>query len=282
MKHKRLKHILGVMSVATCLVAASGGNAHAIRIDFDEAELPGYGVDITDQLQAEYGLTLSASNKNNRNSSKDLWLYNSSCDPSGGCVGGDPDLATGTGSYNHNGWKIRYNTPDQGNVLIVQENNHTPDDDAGGGWINFDFDQAIDFRNIALLDLDDGEDPKFEFTFANGATHEWTFSDNDDEVSFVRDNENKNWSSKETKDGETTRKNENNSLREYDFSGLSDDEHDFTQVTGFGVRLPSSGAVAYLEYFREVEEPNVKVPEPASLLGLAAVGMFGYRLKRKR
>ena len=110
---------------------------------------------------------MSASHKNNRNNAKDFWLYNSSCYPNGGCVGGDQDLATGSGRYTHYGATIRYNTPDQGNVLIIQENNHTPDDDAGGGWINFDFDQAVDFRNIALLDLDDGEDPRFEFTFAN-------------------------------------------------------------------------------------------------------------------
>ena len=100
-------------------------------------------------------------------------------------------------------------------------------------------------------------------------------------MSFVRENENKSWSSKVTQNGNTERNTEN-SLREYDFSGLSDDTYDFTQVTGFGVRLPSSGAVAYLEYFREVDEPVAKVPEPASLVGLFAVGMFGYRLKRKK
>ena len=281
MTRKQIKQILGVASVAACLVAASGENAHAFRIDFDEAQLPGYNVDITDQLRDEYGLTLSASHKNNRNNAKDLWLYNSSCNPNGGCVGGDQDLATGSGRYTHNGATIRYNTPDQGNVLIIQENGHTPDDDAGGGWINFDFDQAVDFRNIALLDLDDGEDPRFEFTFADGSIGEWIFSDNDDEVSFVREDENKDWSSKVTQNG-NTEKNTENSLREYDFSGLSDDDYDFTQVTGFGVRLPSSGAVAYLEYFREVDEPVAKVPEPASLVGLFAVGMFGYRLKRKK
>ena len=108
MIRKQIKQILGVASVATCLVAASGGNAYAFRIDFDEAQLPGYNVDITDQLRDEYGLTLSASDKNNRNSAKDLWLYNSSCNPNGGCVGGDQDLATGSGRYTHNGATIRY------------------------------------------------------------------------------------------------------------------------------------------------------------------------------
>ena len=123
--------------------------------------------------------------------------------------------------------------------------------------------------------------PRFEFTFADGSIGEWIFSDNDDEVSFVREDDNKDWSSKVTQNG-NTEKNTENSLREYDFSGLSNDTYDFTQVIGFGVRLPSSGAVAYLEYFREVDEPVAKVPEPASLAGLFVVGMVGYRLKRKK
>ncbi|MEM6424870.1 MAG: hypothetical protein AAF728_06900 [Cyanobacteria bacterium P01_D01_bin.128] len=284
MKSNNLKKILGVLSVATCLVAASGGNAYAIRIDFDEAELPGYGEAVTDQLQDDYGISFSATDKSGNNS-RTLWLYDTDCDPNGGCTGGDPDLATGTGSYRSGGYDIEYNTPEQGNVLIIQEERNgnlrnNPDDEARGGWINVAFDQVVDFRNIGFLDLDDGDDPTFKFEFANGSTREWKFSDDDDEVSFVSSNGNA-YSSKQTKNGRTT-ENANNSLRNYDFSGLSDENFNFAEITGFGVRLPSSGAIAYLEYFKQTPEKPASVPEPmsAAAFGLFTVGAF--RLLKKK
>ena len=69
------------------------------------------------------------------------------------CTGGDKDLATGKGKYKKNGKWYTYESEAQGQVLIVQENNNSPDDLAGGAKITFDFtdELGVNFHDIGLL-----------------------------------------------------------------------------------------------------------------------------------
>ena len=103
-----------------------------VTIDFEEFEAGTY---ITGDEWQDYGLTLSVeSNRRRKDGSRDslpLRLFNSSCLGSS-CTGGDDDLATGD----------FFGSEDQGNVLIIQEDNSrrrnrndlgAPDDDARGG-----------------------------------------------------------------------------------------------------------------------------------------------------
>lgn len=106
------------------------------------------------------GLKITVSNSN-----QPLGLFNSECKPKGGTSNngfttlcnsssgnGDPDLATGDGKYG----SITYNTPLQGNLLILEETPGTgkPDDDGGGGTITFQFDEDIiaTFKDITFVD----------------------------------------------------------------------------------------------------------------------------------
>ncbi|NJO19691.1 MAG: hypothetical protein HC838_05925 [Spirulinaceae cyanobacterium RM2_2_10] len=67
-----------LITTAALLVAEP---AAAIRIDFDESNVvTGPGEIITDQWAADYGLTVSATDKGGKNS-RNLLLFNSSCDP---------------------------------------------------------------------------------------------------------------------------------------------------------------------------------------------------------
>ncbi len=264
--------------------------ARAIRITFDESSvidtlnLNPDGPDdvevITDQW-ASYGLSMSATDKSGEHE-KNLVLFNSNCNPNLsktnllGCKGGDRDLATGTGSYTKGDWTIGYKTPEQGNVLIIQEHAldsnkswkndvFQTDDDARGGWINFDFDTAINFDKLGFVDLDDAGVPEFKFTFADGTTQIIeNLLDSDPRVSIIGSS-----SKFESDDSENVvQENGENSLREYSFY--------LENVTQASVKLPSSGAVAYLEY------NQVEVPEPLTLAGLGVVtgSLLLYRRRK--
>ncbi|NJL01691.1 MAG: PEP-CTERM sorting domain-containing protein [Spirulinaceae cyanobacterium SM2_1_0] len=260
-----------LITTAALLVAEP---AAAIRIDFDESNVvTGPGEIITDQWAADYGLTVSATDKGGKNS-RNLLLFNSSCDPVANdgstddltlCTGGDRDLATGVGSYRNNNWDIDYDTPDQGNVLIIQEGGDllNPDDHAGGGWINFDFAEALTFQSIGFLDLDDAGLPDFLFTFADGSTQLFKdMEDSDPEVTIVGQ-------SSQTR-GSNTIYNAENSLREYSFY--------LDNVVKASVKLPSSGAIAYLD----VDYNQVEVPEPMAMAGLGVIAGSLLAARRRR
>ena len=143
-----------------------------VLIDFDEnvgvGKNPLKGGPKLDNLWSSYGLKMDSD-------VKELWLYESNCKPGNGtsengftnkCTGGDPDLATGKGEYDD----ITYDSPEQGKVLIIQENKGKPDDYANRsnpGTISFKFTDklGVDFNNIGLLDFDDPGQPFFNFTF---------------------------------------------------------------------------------------------------------------------
>ena len=243
-------------------------------INFDEqvgvGSNPLTGGPKLDKLWADYGLEMNSSKK-------ELWLYDSNCKPTSGgvskngftnvCTGGDEDLATGKGKYKKDGKWIKYKTPEQGKVLIIQENNGAPDDLAGGGKISFDFtdQKGVLFDHIGLLDFDDPGVPKFSFTFLDGTTETLQFGKeadkNDPDVTLLS----KKWNGNSLTG--------DNSLRDYKF--------DFSKrVQKLDISLPGSGAISYLKYQREIKR---KVPEPTSVLGLL-FGTIGTAsvLKRKR
>ncbi|MCJ8280799.1 MAG: PEP-CTERM sorting domain-containing protein [Rivularia sp. ALOHA_DT_140] len=217
-----------------------------------------------DKLWADYGLEMDSSRK-------ELWLYNSNCKAKNGvsksgfkkkCTGDDPDLATGKGKYGN----IKYNSPEQGKVLIIQENEGKPDDLLGGGKITFNFtdELGVDFNNIGLLDFDDPGQPIFDFTFVNNTTKQFQFGLDADENNPMVTLLSKDW------DGNALKG--NNSLRKYEF--------DFSQnIKQLDITLPGSGAVTYLDYERTIKR---KVPEPTSMLGLVFVSVAVAAIKRKR
>ncbi len=227
-----------------------------------------------DQLWSDYGLEMDSS-------VKELWLYDSNCRPKAKgkpkglskngftniCTGDDPDLATGKGKYKdkHGKW-IKYDSPEQGKVLIIQENKKAPDDKAGGGTISFKFtdEKGVDFNNIGLLDFDDPGKPIFNFTFFDDTTQQFQFGldadKNDPRVTLLS----KDWKGNALKG--------DNSLRNYEF--------DFSKnVKQLDISLPGSGAVTYLDYQRKLRR---KVPEPTSILGLFFGSVVIASVKRKR
>ncbi|MDY6899182.1 MAG: PEP-CTERM sorting domain-containing protein [Cyanobacteriota bacterium] len=304
--------------VATALtVAANPAQAASfskeVNINFDENV--GVSLDAKDnplkagnssinELWKDYGLTMDST-------VKALWLYDSNCEADS-CTGGDEDLGTGKGKNKHG----KYKSPEQGKVLIVQENDSNEADDYGKGknTIKFDFtDKAgVLFDSIGLLDFDEAKQPTFFAKFADG-----TDTSN---MSNVKDSEgfkyNKNWFQEidaDNNDGDNKRdkkldnyfgikdgkENEtyisemkllstnwngkryvknDNSLREYKF--------DFgdKRVTEFSITLPGSGAITGLNYYRETPKKLArKVPEPTSILGLVAIsGLAASSLKKKR
>ncbi|MGB3654438.1 MAG: PEP-CTERM sorting domain-containing protein [Rivularia sp. (in: cyanobacteria)] len=295
---------IGAMLATVITVAANPAQAGTLTtINFDENvgvgsnpfKTEGGGPKL-DNLWSDYGLKMDSS-------VKELWLYDSDCEGKT-CTGDDPDLATGKGE-NKNG---KYKSPEQGKLLIIQENNTNEADDYAPknetekpGTITFDFtdDTGVLFDSIGLLDFDDPGDPIFSAVFADGTTTgDFTYNSNffkerggqDRKVKTKADNifevkNNKkdktyisqmkllstNWEESEYVEG-------NNSLREYDF------DFNGKKVTQFNLTLPGSGAITGLNYYREAQKPvKRKVPEPTSILGLVAMGtVVASSLKRKR
>ena len=137
--------------------------------------------------------------------------------------------------------------------------------------MTFDFtdEKGVIFDSIGLLDFDEHKTGKIEFgvKFVNDNQFT-TFGVGDNFVSSL-DILSTDWDGKEILN--------DNSLREYnfDFGGQ--------KVSEFYIDLPGSGAITELSYYRETKKFARKVPEPTSILGLAAIsGLAASSLKRKR
>ncbi|MEB3216499.1 MAG: PEP-CTERM sorting domain-containing protein [Nostocales cyanobacterium 94392] len=285
-----------------------------VNITFDEnvgvGSNPLYGGTQLDNLWSNYGLKLDSSLK--KGGKSELWLFDSNCQGTT-CTGDDPDLATGKGQNGN----LKYKSPEQGKVLIIQEDNGKndlePDDYAdrnNPGTIKFDFNEFTDgvgvlFNSISLLDFDDPGDPIFSAIFADGtSTGNFIYNanffteidvENNDSISGIKDKKADNKFVVKDINANSTYISEmkllstswdgnryvtgDNSLREYNF--------DFgdKRVTQFNITLPGSGAVTGLNYHRQVKTLKTvkrKVPEPTSILGLVAVSaVIGSSLKRK-
>ncbi|NER38710.1 MAG: PEP-CTERM sorting domain-containing protein [Oscillatoria sp. SIO1A7] len=229
---------------AQSLAPVTGQN-YTVNFDTDAAGNPlSAGTKISNQWQ-DYGLTIS--NADPDPNSLDLMLFNSNCIASGpdkNCSGDDGDLATGPS----------FGTAPQGNVLIISEDGDSsdPDDNAGGGTIIFSFTEAVSLDKLAILDLDEPRQGYIRAFNADGLAQEYRMS----EGTLVNP----------AHPG-------NNSLREYDFSGL-----DPESITSLEVAFPGSGAVSYLEF----TGPSEEVPEPLTVLGLVTSGGFLAAARQKR
>ncbi|NJO71254.1 MAG: hypothetical protein HC825_05285 [Oscillatoriales cyanobacterium RM1_1_9] len=232
-----------ILTLSITNIAPAEAGTIKRTIDFDTREQAngkirnlGAGTVITNQW-SNYGLKIDAVSKTGQ--SKDLTLFNTNCfDHS--CSGGDSDLATGS----------RFGTTAQGNALIIQEQTTstnramnsnktkflTPDDDASGGTITFDFSSNPDanlFSNlvqldkIALLDLDDNNRgfPTLTAYYYSSTGHQTTktltLSD------YQKGSKNVSLISSATGD---------NSMWEFDFGNLD-------RVYKLDVGLPGSGAI---------------------------------------
>lgn len=156
----------------------NGNVLDAIALD---THAPGERTEIGD-IWNSIGIDIGVENTN-----QPLGLFNSNCLPFGGTSengfttpcddgqnSGDPDLATGTGSYD----SISYDTPPQGNLLILEENpgDGRPDDSASGGTIIFDFDENIVISAVLeeLVFVDDAQGEITVF-FTDGTTQTEAF-----------------------------------------------------------------------------------------------------------
>lgn len=290
---RNLKKLSTISTVALIAAIGTSGNNSAeaasmkheyltidknIVIDFDENvgvdKNPLKGGTKLNQLWADYGLEMNSNRK-------ELWLFDSNCKPKAKgqpkgvskdgftniCTGNDPDLATGKGKYKtQSGKTIKYDSPTQGKVLIIQEDKGKPDDQAGGGIISFKFndDKGVDFNNIGLLDFDDKGETVFNFTFLDNTTQEFKFGVDAHENNSMVTLLSKDWNGKPVKG--------DNSLRNYEF--------DFSQnIKHLYVSLAGSGAITYLDYKRTIKK---KVPEPTSIFSLLFGSFAVAAIKRKR
>lgn len=139
-----------------------------------------------------------------------------------------------------------FGTEPQGNVLIINEDRNTndPDDWANGGRIIFDFEDPVTLGKVSILDVDEGNGGWLKsFDGVGNIVQEFSLLSSGD-----------------------------NNIKDYIFS------EEFDNVEQLVLKLPGSGAITRVEF-----KAPARVPEPASLLGLAAVGAItaGGALKKK-
>ncbi|MEM9538249.1 MAG: PEP-CTERM sorting domain-containing protein [Cyanobacteria bacterium P01_E01_bin.42] len=291
---------LAAATTAIGVGALSAGSARAFTINFDEAlaGTAGDGTIITDQYLKDYGVTFGVDN--NRSTDYGLVLYDTECISrrknnkdsisldgfTNICTGQDEDLATGTGRYGN----YDYDTPLQGNVLIIQENSDysDPDDDLKGGevFLNFNteadgdnifFEEGVTFDKFGFVDLDEAiiRNKKLSFTFEYvDPTRNPFIIDDSNYVDYIEE-------TLLSVDWDDNALEGDNSLREYSFKN---DDGTFDGVKNVTVEYNRvSGAIAYFEYLdsQPVEEVPVDIPEPGLTMALAAVALGGVKLRRK-
>lgn len=139
---------------------------HCLKLDFNYtigAIEPEAGQELTDNW-GDIGLHISA--ENNVVGHPDKAIVFDSANP----TGGDTDLGTpGTGPGN---------TLPLGNLLIIAENDvdanlddfvDDPDDESGGGWMNFEFDEPVSICSTRMVDIDDNSPTRILVSFADGS-----------------------------------------------------------------------------------------------------------------
>lgn len=215
------------------------------------------------QFLTSFGVILSTPNP----ASNPLALFNSNC--IGTSIGprnlgfceapggnGDADLATGPD----------FDSPAEGLILIVNENNNGPTDDVVGGDVIFDFvgEFGVNLTSIVLIDLDE------TLPVLNAIEFVATYTDMTTQ-SFLRADFAANPNLTETLINPSFPN--NNSYRRFDFGG------DLTRnVVRLEVNYNNiSGGIALLEYTPEIPLPAAM---PLLLTGLGAIGVLGWRRRR--
>jgi hypothetical protein len=165
-------------------VMALGSPVHCQVLDFDFTIGPvePEAGQVLSGDWADIGLHISA--ENNVAGHPDKAIVFDSSNP----TGEDPDLATpGYGPGNDE---------PLGNLLIVAEDDvdldldgfvDDPDDETGGGWLNFDFDEPVTLCSTQILDIDDQGPTRVLVSFADGSPQAVLFVPNggDNSVQWI-------------------------------------------------------------------------------------------------
>ena len=243
---------------------------------------------------ADWGLKIKGKNYKTKqyDNKAPLLLYNT------GQSGADDDLRTGS----------QWGTPDQGNVLIIQEyqgsinnskpfnasqyNLGTPDDEAKGGHIWFNFDQEVGFQKFSLLDIDDN--------FGDAAGTQVRVIGRDDANNKVLDINVDDLIKRfaDTYTHPDHAKSQGKSLTHAYKNGLGEDinvtitqvgnqrddnsmfdfEFDETELQRIKFQYNGvSGAISGLQWDDLTSEEPPQLPEPSASIGLMMIGFVGSR-----
>lgn len=266
-----MKFFLPTLATSLCLVLgaiAAPAQASGFTLDF-ETDANGNALDALklDDKTGQNGFSTKAGNIGDiwnsigiditvEGSGAPLGLFDSECLANGGTSAngftrpcnlngrkGDPDLATGEGSYG----KVSYNTTPQGNLLILEENagDGTPDDTGRGGTIKFNFDLDNILSSVKLDKIGTVDDAKGSIlvNFLDGTSYS-------EKIQLTEENELAFFTVDQTK-----------------------------AIKDFSVTFDGSGGITGI-VFAEFQTKQA-VPEPATLLGMAAVVGAGLGLKRR-
>lgn len=214
---------------------------------------------VSDQWLADFGVTISTDKKDVVlfNTDPNYYWKGTAARKSNGQFKGafDEDLLTGDDYLTY---KEGYEggSTNLGNVLIIQERNNyfKTDDEGKGGTISFDFEELVDLSSIDLLDIDEFKAKKLVKFKA--------FDENDNEINT--------WEFDQDSAVQLSENSGDNSLYRFNF--------DANGVKRLSVVYPGSGAIAALRWDKNQAPPTI--PEPATIIGLLAVGGLGLRLKR--
>lgn len=249
-------------TIVACAAFAFSAQAGTVTLDFDAVGDGGVVSDGTSSIGVYSGISISALNTGGGPNLAVAY-------DSGGAIGRDSDLeenrraskftdaATGTGG--HTGF---------GNLLIVQENStgcstgscDNPDDEAGGGYLRFAFEQLHLFRTFDYFDVDGAPDQQAETIAVKLFTSEgfeWSDPVNGSDVLMIDD---------------LLSTGGDNTFRTYVF-----DVPEF--VYGIEFEFSSSGAIDNLV----LETPNaqVEVSAPGVVL-IFALGLIGLGALSRR
>ena len=274
------------LSVATILAPAQA----EIRVLDFENDASGNALDggtqVGDQW-SDWGLSIIGKNYRTGDNNAPLLLYDTSKS------GADNDLRTGA----------TWGTPNQGNALIIQEYNNgsynlnTPDDEAKGGHVWFNFDQEVGFNQFSLLDIDDNFGTKSGTqvrVLGKDADNNTVLNINVDNLikRFAAEYDDSDHSKSQGKSlthayknglGEYVdvtitqvgNKRDDNSMFQFDF--------DETQLERVQFRYSGvSGAISGLQWDDLTTEEPPQLPEPSITVGLAMMGFVGARKLLKK
>ncbi|MEL7353448.1 MAG: hypothetical protein AAF171_11550 [Cyanobacteria bacterium P01_A01_bin.116] len=293
---------LSAVTLAVTGAVAPSAEAANFTLDFDSGVINGESILMTDENTlvtdqwADWGLANISGYNNRTKKAARLNLYNTDAS------GQDNDLRTGSG----------YGTASQGNVLIIQEEDrkkksshkdknldylekngqYRADDEAWGGYIDFDFAESVAFKSFSLLDIDD--DARHNGKHAHKRIKVEGYDSNNNKVLNIDVDElieqhradqsitgNDAAAAQGTSfeiDGVTitqvgTKRNDNSMYR-FDI--------DEALLSAVRFTYPGSGAISGLKWSTE-DEPR-DIPEPSAIGGLLMIGFVGSRkyLKRKQ
>lgn len=274
-------------ALATTGALASSAEAATYNLNFDQgvdggSVLMNSNGTLNTTQWADWGLTnISGINDRTDNAAK-LNLYDTTT------WGQDQDLRTNVYWKDNN--RIDPGTPEQGNVLIIQEENwsntnyfnnngtYRADDEAGGGFVDFDFAEAVSFNSFSMLDIDDnGGGIMVQGQRADGSYLDINIDALMAEHRSTNGTDESAQNTSVSLNGVTMtqigRLQGDNSMFKFDV--------DEAYLTSVRFSYPGSGAISGLEW-GTVEDGPQDIPEPSAMGGLLMLGFVGSRKYFKR